>query len=100
MAMKRNRYKASELLAMLIISVILIFLVSVFAYRTSALKEKKAKYDAEVVYLEEQIKKQEDRKSEIAAYGEYISTTKYVEDIARERFNLVYIDEVVLEADN
>ena len=38
-----------------------------------------------------------DRTKEIEKYKEYVGTDAYVEDVAKEKFGLVYEDEIVLK---
>ena len=47
--------------------------------------------------LETQIKEEKDRTKEIEKYKEYVGTDAYVEDVAKEKFGLVYEDEIVLK---
>lgn len=93
---QRQRMRAHRRSMVLISSVImlLIVLVSVGGVSLWAKNEAYKKQQAE---LETQIKEEKDRTKEIEKYKEYVGTDAYVEDVAKEKFGLVYEDEIVLK---
>ena len=62
-----------------------------------SLRAKNEAYKKQQAELETQIKEEKDRTKEIEKYKEYVGTDAYVEDVAKEKFGLVYEDEIVLK---
>lgn len=47
--------------------------------------------------LSQQIAEQESRSDSLDEYKKYVKTKKYVEEIAKEKFGLIYPDELVFK---
>ena len=88
-APKKNRS------GMVLIVIIIALLAIVLMVRSAALSRKNAAYAEEIQKLTEQITEEEGRTEKIEAYKEYTDSDSYVEKMAREKFGLVYPDEVI-----
>ena len=52
------------------------------------------------IVLESQINEQKERSDDIEEYKKYIQTKKFAEDIAKNKFGLIYPDEIVIKPDS
>ena len=93
---QRQRMRAHRRSMVLISSVIMLLIVLVSVGGVS-LRAKNEAYKKQQAELETQIKEEKDRTKEIEKYKEYVGTDAYVEDEAKEKFGLVYEDEIVLK---
>lgn len=62
------------------------------------LRAKNQQYEAQIESLNAQVAAQEERQAAIKAREEYMQTQDYVEEIAQEKFGLVYPDEILFRA--
>ena len=76
----------------------LVTLISVAAFGTINLNEKRASYERRRQELEDQSAEEERRTLEIEELKKYMETKKFVEEIAKERLGLVYEDEILFKA--
>lgn len=88
-AAKKNRS------GMVLILVVVCVLMGVLLFRCGALKRGNAVYAEEISRLTQQITEEEGRTEKIKAYKDYTNTDSYVEKTAREKFGLVYPDEII-----
>ena len=79
-------------------AVILAISVLYSAVQIYELKSTSASLDEQRVELENRKQELEQEKDEIAQKKAYMQTDEYVEDVAREKFGLVYSDEIVFKA--
>lgn len=80
---------------MVLILFVVVLLSSVLIIQCRRLEAKNDAYAQEVKSLNEQITEEEGRSEKIEAYREYVKSDAYVEKTAREKFGLVYPDEVI-----
>lgn len=88
-AQKQNRS------GMVLIIVVVLILMAVLLSRCVALEHRNEAFADEISQLNEQITEEEGRTEKIKAYKNYTNTDSYVEKTAREKFGLVYPDEVI-----
>lgn len=89
----RKQSKFSSLLivvAVLIVSVVIFVKVSDLRNRSRELKETEKS-------LEIQIEKANNEREELNAKEQYMKTNQYIEDVAKDKFGLVYPDEIVIK---
>lgn len=89
----RKQSKFSSLLivvAVLIVSVVIFVKVSDLRNRSRELKETEKS-------LELQIEKANNEREELNAKEQYMKTNQYIEDVAKDKFGLVYPDEIVIK---
>ena len=71
---------------------------SVIEIKSISLKNKRNEYEKRIQTLERQIDEQKERTKELEEYEKYTKTSKYVEEVAKEKLGLVYEDEIVFES--
>ena len=76
-----------------IVAVLLIGLL----LESQKLSQQNAAYTAKKSELEQQIKDEEVRAGEIENMEDYVDTTEYIEQVAREKLGLVYSDEIIFQ---
>ena len=95
---RRKRHKRSGMrkLPLLIVAVVAVILsVTLYSQRENLL-HKSSVQDERIRDLEMQIQKEEIRRAQILDYENYVNSPQFVEEKAREKFGLVYDDEVII----
>lgn len=95
----RKQRRSSILGMVLMLGLVVAVLVSLFA-SSNALKKKNEEYEVQKVKLEQQLAEQQERKSELEEYKKYVQTKKFVEEVAKDKFGLLYPGEVVFKPEN
>lgn len=90
---KRNQNRFS----MFLVSLVVLMLVVVAAWRSVELRQKINDKAREKQLLEEQIAEEEARSLELDEFAKEIQTKGYIEDIAREKLGLVYEGEILFK---
>lgn len=96
MSRKRKQRKKSRAGLYLVMLVIGIFLTTLVVQGVS-LRTNCQKLATEQSELEEKKKSLEQEKEKIKEEEEYSKTDEYIEDIAREKFGLVYENEIIFK---
>lgn len=73
--------------------------VSLWISKQSLIEQNK-EYEAQKIILESQISEQQKRSQDIEEYKKYIQTKKFAEEIAKNKFGLIYPDEIVIKPDS
>jgi cell division protein DivIC len=58
-----------------------------------------AKADEKIEQLNKQIEDEKQRAEDIEEKKAYVQTKKFIEEMAREKFNLVYKDEIIFKSE-
>lgn len=90
-----NRKREKKKTGLFVIAAAVLVLCGVIAYsRESLIREKNAK---EKQYLEllERFQEENERSDFLAERRAYMQTTRYIEEMAREKLGLVYKDEII-----
>ena len=66
----------------------------------AGLEEKNADYQAQITELQSQIDDENKRSDELSEYEKYVKTKKFVDEIAKNKFGLIYPDELVFKPNN
>lgn len=82
------------------IIMVVFILMTVMLAQCRSLQKKNRAYADEIQQLTEQITEEEGRAEKIKAYKAYTDSDSYVEKIAREKFGLVYPDEVIFRQED
>jgi cell division protein FtsB len=90
-----KRQKRSNLIALVTAVVVVFVLIIVVLGSRSTLNSKNAEYESRKVELNQQIAEQESRSQSLEEYRKYVQTKKYVEEIAKNKFGLLYPEEDV-----
>ncbi|MCR4673017.1 MAG: septum formation initiator family protein [Lachnospiraceae bacterium] len=81
--------------SMKLIAVLVIAVCSVLGFRTWRVNQETKQYAEVRDVLIEEIKEEEARTGELEERAEYLSSDKYIEDVAREKLGLIYEDEII-----
>ena len=91
---ERLKKQRRSTLAGMIIAIIVVVALGVVLWRGKAgLEEKNADYQA-------QTDDENKRSDELSEYEKYVKTKKFVEEIAKNKFGLIYPDELVFKPNN
>ena len=94
---ERLKKQRRSTLAGMIIAIIVVVALGVVLWRGKAgLEEKNADYQAQITELQSKI----DDENKLSEYEKYVKTKKFVEEIAKNKFGLIYPDELVFKPNN
>ncbi len=94
----RRRVNRKNLRSILTITLVVIcFVMAVGALKLS-LKRKEASYLMQGKMLQEQIDHEKQRAKEIEELEKYMSSDRYVEDVAMKKLGMAYPDDLLLKA--
>ena len=92
----RSTRKQSKLANLGIVAVVIV--VSLLAaFKVSELKGRSKELKETEKSLELQIERANQEKEELEAKEKYMKTNQYIEDVAKDKFGLVYPDEIVIK---
>ena len=91
----RRRASSSNRRGMAGIAVVVAALLTVFLVQSHKLEAKNAAYEQQIAQLQEQIDLENSRTEELKKLPEYTTSREYIEKVAREKFGLVYEDEIL-----
>lgn len=95
---ERLKKQKKSTIAGMTLAVLVIFVLAFVLWRSKAdLAKKNAVYEAQIAELQTQIKQEEQRGEELSDYQKYVQTKKYMEEIAKNKFGLIYPDEIVFK---
>ncbi len=92
------RKKKQNRMGMIMVAFIVIIFCSIIGYKTRELKHKRDDYNNKITALQSQIDYEKQRSLDLAEYEKYTKTSKYVEEVAKDKLGLVYADEIVFES--
>jgi cell division protein FtsB len=79
-------------------AIAVVFLLSIVIWNgKQSLVEKNMIYASKKQELSQKIAEQESRSESLEEYKKYVQTKKYVEEIAKEKFGLIYPDELIFK---
>lgn len=90
---RKKRYRNG----MIAVFLVVLLLFGVVMFGSKSLNVKNNKYMNREQQLQAQINEQYERREKLNSYDKYTQTKKYIEDIAREKFGLVYPDEIIFK---
>ena len=94
------RKKRQNRLGMLLVSIVVAMLLVVIMFSMVKLKKKQNGYLEREETLNALIEAEEERSKKLEEYEIYTKTSKYVEEVAKERLGLVYGDEIIFESED
>ncbi len=94
------RKKRQNRLGMLLVSIVVAMLLVVIMFSMVKLKKKQNGYLEREETLNALIEEEEERAKKLEEYEVYTKTSKYVEEVAKERLGLVYGDEIIFESED
>lgn len=96
---KKRRKGPDNRPGIILISVVIIIMGFVCAYRIHTIKKSQKEYDKKIEYYSELIADEEKRQEDIAEFEKYMQTDAYVEEIAKDRLGLVKDREIIFVAE-
>lgn len=100
MAKRRKKKRVFNIAGYIAIFAVVITIAVVTWVRGLSLQAKIDSYDAREEELNRLIAEEEERTQKLEDRKKYIQTKQYIEEIAQEKFGLVYPDEVVIKKSN
>lgn len=95
--LRLKRQRRSNVIAMLS-AIAVVFLLSIVIWNgKQSLSEKNGGYASQKAELSQKIAEEESRSISLEEYRKYVQTKKYAEQIAKEKFGLVYPDEILFK---
>lgn len=95
--MSRRRYKKNRTGLYMVVSVVGLFLMTLI-WQGISLNANCQKLATEQSQLEEKKKALKEEQEAIKDKAKYMKTDAYIEDVAREKFGLVYKNEIIFKA--
>lgn len=92
------RSKKQNHFGMVMVLVLVAMFCSAIGIKSISLRNKRDEYNKRIQTLETQIAEQNERTRDLEEYEKYTKTSKYVEEVAKEKLGLVYEDEIVFES--
>ena len=96
-ARSKSRAGGSQI-AVVIITLAVALLITVLLIQRHSLSDKIVKYNDEIEILQDQIDAEKERSLELEKLPAYVDSYEYIEKVAREKFGLVYEDEILFKA--
>ncbi|MGN0317172.1 MAG: septum formation initiator family protein [Lachnospira sp.] len=94
---KAIRHRNSVVLSM-VLALLVVFALGIVLWNgKNSLEEKNREYEAEINQLNQEIEAESQRTDELAERQKYVQTKKYVEEVAKSKFGLVYPDEIIFK---
>lgn len=97
---QKRRASSSNRRGMAGIAIVVVMLLAVLLTQSHKLQVKNTSYRIQKAQLEEHIEEEEIRSKELERLPEYTRSREYIEKMAREKFGLVYPDEILFKAEN
>ncbi len=91
---RRKRLSRATIFGVIVLT---ITLCGVLGYRQSVLKSEGKEYSSQLKELQRQKKKLAEDQKNLEKFRDYVKTDEYAEEVAREKFGLVYKDEIIFE---
>ena len=97
---RRKRQKQSAILGMVLAFALVMIMGAVIWSGKRTLEKQNKEYQARVAQLQEQVEEQQNRSDEFDEYKKYIQTKKFAEEVAKDKFGMIYPDELVFKPEN
>lgn len=94
---KKKKQSAFNLAGYIAIFAVVVTIAVVTWVRGMTLQEKLDAYDARETQLNTMIAQEEDRMNQLEERKKYMQTKQYIEEVAQEKFRLVYPDEIMFK---
>lgn len=97
MGRRRRRYKRKTGMGYILVLVLIIF--GTVSYARARLDVERAALQKQQAAAEQKLADEQERSSQIEDLRAYVQTKKFVEETAREKFGMVYKNEVIFKSD-
>lgn len=95
--MRYRRQRRSSILGGVVIMALVVIIGIVLFVAKSSIDAKNREYQSQITELEQQLAEQEERNNELEEYKKYIQTKKFVEEVAKDKFGLLYPNEIMFK---
>lgn len=95
----RNHRRKKRRTGLFLTAVMVLSICAIVTYKQQSLDLAEAKADEKIEQLNKQIEGEKQRAEDIEEKKAYVQTKKFIEEMARERFNLVYKDEIIFKSE-
>ncbi len=93
----KRRASSSNRAGMGVIAAVVLLLIAVLLMQSIKLNHRVVSYRSSNAALESRIQEEKDRAEELKKLPEYVNSDEYIEKAAREKFGLVYSDEIIFK---
>lgn len=97
---RRYRNNRNNKVGILSIMVVMFMILVVVSFQSVSLSAKNAEYTKQEEELKKSIEKEKTRTEEIEELKDYVTTKKYIEEVAKEKLGLVYEDEIIFKSED
>lgn len=97
--MRSRRRKKMSRATVFGVILVAIVLCGTMLYKQNAIKAEGKEYAAQIKELQKESKALKKEKEDLKDFKDYVETDEYVEEIAREKFGLVYKGEIIFKSD-
>lgn len=95
----RNLRRKKKRTGLMLTALMVLSICGIVTYKQQELNLAEAKADERIVQLSSQIAEEEKRTEDIEEKKAYVQTKKFIEEMAREKFGLVYKDEIIFKSE-
>lgn len=97
---RRRQQKRQKFIGISVCVVLVALVVCAVIYGNKSLSVRNEQYKAQIEELNKQIEQQQAKSDELEEYRKYVQTKKFVEQIAKDKFGMLYPNEILLKPDN
>ena len=94
---QKRRASSGNRVGMAVIATIVCILIGALLVQSFRLKKRISSFQAATVELQDQIQEEKDRAEDLEDLPDYVKSEEYIETAAREKFGLVYEDEIIFK---
>lgn len=92
---RKKRQQRSAVLGMVLAMIVVIGLGILLWNGKKNIEAKNIEYEKQIDELQAQVDDEQKRSDELNEYKKYIQTKKFVEEVAKDKFGLIYPDEIM-----
>ena len=92
-----KRQRQSAIIGMTMTVIVVVALGFVLWRGKQSLAAKNKEYESQKASLEQQIDEEQQRTDDLDEYKKYVQTKKFVEEMAKSKFGLIYPDEILFK---
>lgn len=97
---RRKQQRRQRRIGVIVCVALVVLVVCAVLYGNKSLATKNDEYKVQIEELNRQIEEQQTRSDELEEYRKYVQTKKFVEKIAKDKFGMLYPDEMILKPTN
>lgn len=94
---RRKRQKRSAILGMVFAMLVVVGLGVLLWNGKKNIEAKNVEYEKQIKELQEQVDEEKQRTEELNEYKKYVQTKMFAEEIAKDKFGLIYPDEIIFK---